>query len=239
MQVAAPVRLAALQQRPIDLWALLLWQMPALPGLRKLQAGTHLPGLVGAQGLVGHAQVDFSEHLIAAQGDQLLLARDTLRIGARPETRQCAMQTLARSMIATQGLLRGWKVVEQLGDPLIDGFYAFKGGHGPAPAEKELAMLGARCRAQSVHCYDTEVRGRQSPRRPNTAGMPRPTQARASHQPSPSSAANSPAAPDRPMTSGQAKTLRVDCDRWLMLPPPAPADAVACPTTGTARCPAR
>ncbi|MNS92452.1 hypothetical protein D3C72_1265900 [compost metagenome] len=136
MQVAAPVRSAALQQRPINLWALLLWQMPPLPGVWQFQAGTHLPGMIDIEGLVGNTQVDFSEELFAVQCQQLLLARCTIRAGVRPETRQCAMQPLARLMAAVHRLLRSGEVFEQVCDLLIQGFDTFKGGHGPAPAEK-------------------------------------------------------------------------------------------------------
>ncbi|PMZ74642.1 hypothetical protein C1X65_16345 [Pseudomonas sp. FW305-70] len=78
------------------------------------------------------------------------------------------------------------------------------------------------------------------PRRASTAGMPSPTQLSESHTPSPSNAANSPAALSTAMTVGMAKTFRkFDCRGFMPRSPLFPAQAwqpCAAPPTGRLRC---
>ncbi|MNG84190.1 hypothetical protein D3C79_429250 [compost metagenome] len=227
-QVHPPVRSQGTEDHAIDLGPLRFGQVSALPGQWQLQAGAQQVDVVVAKRLVTQAQVDFSQQLLAAQGQQARLAAG---LGIAPEAGEVTMQaltTLRASDIPCQARV----VLLQGGDLRIQRFKAFERGHGEAPVEGERTM--PTCEPARVV---TGYRLRQNPLSPSAAELPRPSQDRLSQRPSPSRAANSPMALSKAINSGQAKIRRTDCDLWLM-----PAPLVACaawPTTGRGRCRAR
>ena len=104
-------------------------------------------------------------------------------------------------------------------------------------------LLILKTQSQKIAAFGSSYRCQRRcrrPRRPRSAGMPRPSQLRESQKPSPSNAANNPVALSKAITVGAANTFqKLDCRGFMPRAPLFPAPVwrpCAAPPKGKPRC---